>query len=162
LDAVALLRHAREAGLRFEPIGDRLVVRGPKAAEPMVRLLAQHKAEVLAALAPNPGDVIEANHWHERLRTRTFEWAGGKRDRRTARWLAWGDLQNEWWRRNGRRWPAWQCAGCQRPIGASAMIELPDGNHVHLEPIDCILTFGRRWRSEADAALTSLGLKPPD
>jgi hypothetical protein len=52
MDAVVLLRHAKEAGLRVEPIGNKLVVRGPKRAEPVVRLLAAHKAEVLAALAP--------------------------------------------------------------------------------------------------------------
>ena len=30
MDAVALLRRAQEVGLRVEPMGDRLVVRGPK------------------------------------------------------------------------------------------------------------------------------------
>ncbi len=51
MDALALLRRAREAGLRVEPAGDKLVVRGPKYAEPMVKLLAENKVEVLAALA---------------------------------------------------------------------------------------------------------------
>jgi hypothetical protein len=40
--------------------------------------------------------------------------------------------------------------------------DLPDGNRVHFEPIDCLIDFGRRWRSDAQAALLSLGLKPPD
>jgi hypothetical protein len=51
MDALALLRRAQEAGLRVEPAGDKLMVRGPKQAEPVVKLLAEHKAEVLAALA---------------------------------------------------------------------------------------------------------------
>jgi hypothetical protein len=44
-----------------------------------------------------------------------------------------------------------------KPAAAS-----PDGNRVHFEPIDCLIGFGQRWRSDAQAALLSLGLKPPD
>ncbi len=51
MDVLALLRRAQEAGLRVELAGDKLKVRGPKHAEPVVRLLAEHKVEVLAALA---------------------------------------------------------------------------------------------------------------
>ena len=50
MDAVALLHRAQEAGLRIEPMGDKLLVRGPNRAEAVVRLLAEHKAEVLAVL----------------------------------------------------------------------------------------------------------------
>ena len=32
MDAVTLLRRAQEVGLRVEPIGDKLLVRGPKRA----------------------------------------------------------------------------------------------------------------------------------
>jgi hypothetical protein len=51
MDAVTLLLHAQNAGLRVERAGDKLLVRGPRQAEPVVKLLAEHKAEVLAALA---------------------------------------------------------------------------------------------------------------
>lgn len=51
MDTIALLRRAREAGLCIKPAGDKLLVHGPKHAEPVVRILARHKAEVLAALA---------------------------------------------------------------------------------------------------------------
>jgi hypothetical protein len=54
MDAVTLLLRAQEAGLRVERAGDKLVVRGPRRAEPVVRLLAEHKAELLAALAIAP------------------------------------------------------------------------------------------------------------
>src|ERR1700691_4854194 len=51
MDGLTLLRRARDAGLRVEAAGDKLLIRGPKRAEPVVKLLAQHKAEVMAALA---------------------------------------------------------------------------------------------------------------
>src|SRR5262245_17808621 len=50
MDAVALLHCAQEAGLRIEPMGGKLLVPGPKRLEPIVKLLAEHKAEVLAVL----------------------------------------------------------------------------------------------------------------
>ena len=50
MDALALLHRAQEVGLRIEPLGDKLLIRGPKRAEPVVKLLAKHKAEVLAVL----------------------------------------------------------------------------------------------------------------
>ena len=55
MDAVTLLLRAQKAGLSVERAGDKLVVRGPRRAEPVVKLLAEHKAEVLAALAITPG-----------------------------------------------------------------------------------------------------------
>ena len=45
MDALALLHRAQEVGLRVEPMGDKLLVRGPKRAEALVKLLALHKAE---------------------------------------------------------------------------------------------------------------------
>jgi len=50
MDALALLRRAKEAGLWVRPVGDKLIVRGPKNAEQVVKLLAEHKVEVLQAL----------------------------------------------------------------------------------------------------------------
>ena len=49
MDAVTLLRRAHDAGLRLKPVGDQLLVEGPRRAEPLVRLLAVHKAAVIAA-----------------------------------------------------------------------------------------------------------------
>jgi hypothetical protein len=168
-----LLRRAEDAGLRVEPMGDKLLVRGPRSAEALVKLLAEHKLEVLAALAPAPsskstdtgGDAAgatEACRWRERFTARTFEWSIGGRVWDAAERLAWGDVENAWHERHGRRCPAWQCAGCERPIGGIEALILPDGNRVHFEPIDCLLHFGRRWRGEARAALIALGLDPPN
>ena len=99
MDAVELLRRAQEVGLRVEPMGDRLVVRGPKRAEAVVELLAAHKAEVLAALAPASTSkctdqdaavaATEAGRWRDRLATRIVDWFHGvRRLQRAARRLA--------------------------------------------------------------------------
>ena len=65
MEAVTLLQRAQEAGLRIELMGgDTLLVRGPKRAEAVVKLLAEHKAEVLAALSPS---CVDAGWWRERL-----------------------------------------------------------------------------------------------
>jgi hypothetical protein len=68
MDGLTLLEEARGAGLRVAAEGNRLVIRGPKTAEPLARRLLAHKAEVLAALAgprhlaptPDPGDGLSA------------------------------------------------------------------------------------------------------
>ena len=171
MDAVALLRRAQEVGLRVEPIGDKLLVRGPKRAEAVVELLAAHKAEVLAALAPASTSKCtdqdaavagtEARRWRDRLATRIVDWFHGDRGWEEARRLAWGDLENEWHELHGWRWPSWQCAGCNAPLGGSQALNLPDGNRVHFDPIDCLIRFGKRWRGDASEALIALGLAPP-
>jgi hypothetical protein len=126
-----------------------------------VKLLAEHKVQVLATLARRPSDLVEPFRWRERFTARSFEWFRDQRSWEEARQLAWGDLQNEWHERHGKRWSAWQCAGCDSPIGRLEALNLPDGNRVHLEPISCLITFGNRWRAEADAALVALGLDMP-
>jgi DNA-binding transcriptional MerR regulator len=50
MDGVSLIRRARDAGLRLEVARNALKITGPKEAEPFVRLLANHKAEVLEVL----------------------------------------------------------------------------------------------------------------
>jgi hypothetical protein len=171
MDAVALLRRAQEVGLRVEPVGDKLLVRGPKRAEAVVELLAAHKVEVLAALAPASTSKCtdqdaavsgtEARRWRDRLATRIVERFHGDRGWEEARRLAWGDVENEWHELHGRRWPYWQCAGCDAPLGGSQALNLPDGNRVHFEPTDCLIRFGKRWRGDASEALVALGLEPP-
>jgi len=156
MDAVALLRRAQEVGLRVKPMGEKLLVRGPKHAEAMVKLLAEHKAEVLAALSPSIG-----SRWRERFAAKAVLWFVGDREWEAAKRLAWGDLENEWHFQYGKRWPTWQCAGCDAPIGGSQALNLPDGNRVHFEPIDCLIRFGKRWRGAACEALVAFGLEPP-
>jgi hypothetical protein len=71
MDGLTLLRRAYDAGLRIEAAGDKLLIRGPKRAESVVHLLAEHKAEVLEALAAKamPADQSYAeppSPWFER------------------------------------------------------------------------------------------------
>ena len=50
MDAMTLLREAREAGLAVHIDGDKLVVKGPRTAAPVVEKLRQHKPEIMEAL----------------------------------------------------------------------------------------------------------------
>ena len=159
MDALALLQRAQEVGLRVEPIGGKLLVRGPKRAEAVVTLLAEHKAEVLAALSPS---FVDASWWRERFAAKAVQWFVGDRDWDAAKRLAWGDAENDWHDLHGQRWPSWQCAGCHALLGGSQALNLPDGNRVHFEPIDCLIRFGKRWRGDARKALVAFGLEPPD
>jgi hypothetical protein len=69
MDAIALLRRAKEAGLCVEPVGDKLMVRGPKHAEQVVKLLAQYKAEVMAVLAnvAHEAELLSPVPWFKRV-----------------------------------------------------------------------------------------------
>jgi hypothetical protein len=51
VDSVTLIHRARDAGLRLEVAGNALKITGPKEAEPLVRLLAEHKTQVMQVLA---------------------------------------------------------------------------------------------------------------
>jgi hypothetical protein len=106
-------------------------------------------------------DNTEARRWRDRLATRIVDWFHGDRGWEEARRLAWGDVENEWHELHGRCWLSWQCAGCNAPIGGSQALNLPDGNRVHFEPIDCLIRFGKRWRGDASEALVAFGLEPP-
>jgi hypothetical protein len=78
-----------------------------------------------------------------------------------AAWLAWGELEDRWHQLHGARITGWQCAGCGEPIGGRPALQFADGNRVHFDRIGCVLAHGNRWRAEARAALTALGLDPP-
>jgi len=134
MDVVMLLHRAQSAGLRLRPVGDRLLIEGPRRAEPLVRLLAVHKAEVMAALKggdegarPRPRedpDPTEAEDWrdffHERAAHREFD---GGYSRADAERLAFGEMILAWHRRHGARPDPHRCAGWAtnyRAIAASS------------------------------------------
>lgn len=55
MDSVTtLLAEAQAAGLKVKAEGNKLVIRGPKVAEPLALKLIEHKVEVLRLLAPEP------------------------------------------------------------------------------------------------------------
>jgi len=72
MDGITLLRRARDAGLRIEPVGDTLLIRGPKRAEPVVKLLAEHKHAILSALASTQSK-LASPPWFDSLPESTLE-----------------------------------------------------------------------------------------
>jgi hypothetical protein len=57
MDGLTLLCRAQDAGLRLEIAGTAIKITGPKKAEPLVRLLAEHKAQVMEALRLANGEL---------------------------------------------------------------------------------------------------------
>jgi hypothetical protein len=172
LDLLATIR--RHGGDVKVVAPDRLRVVAPPVLLPefleQVRAVKPELLTALAAAASTCKPVRQAqtapalgpSWWRDLFTNRTFEWCLGERDRERAKRLAWGDLENEWHHQHGKRWPAWQCAGCEKPIGGLAALDLPDGNRVHFEPIDCLIRFGKRWRGDARKAFLAFGLEPPN
>ncbi len=172
MEGMILLRQAREAGLAVALDGDALVIRGPKRAEPIARLLIENKPLVVAVLAPagaipdadridgyGPG---EATWWRRHFQVRVItRGLTGARPRAEAERLAFGDLVVEWHRLHGERLPEWQCAGCDEPIGGLPALDLGNGNRAHLDRLDCVICYGVRWRGAATRALVSIGLQSP-
>lgn len=130
MDGLTLLRRAHQAGLAVESEGDRLVIRGPKRAEAVARLLIDHKLDVLTALAPQAACEETARNrstavrvtWRDRHALRIVHWFRGGRPWEEAERLAFGEMILEWHRRHGERvrpgcWPpavttcppAWGC-----------------------------------------------------
>ena len=175
MDVVTLLHRAHDAGLRLKPVGDQLLVEGPRRAEPLVRLLAEYKAEVMAALTESddragaasrecPG-AAEAGYWRdffdERAAHREFD---GGHSRPEAERLAFGEMTLEWHRRHGARPDPLRCAGCGDELPSETGLTLCDGARVHFDGIrgtDCIISYGKKWRGAAVAALRALGFDPP-
>jgi hypothetical protein len=171
MDGLMLLRQASKAGLAVQADGDRLVIRGPRRAEAVARLLIEYKPEVIAALAPaigpsgtvNLGDGSDPAWWRRRFTIRAIHWGlSGRWTKAEADRIAYGELLDEWRNSHGQRWPVSQCAGCDEPLGGLSALSLADENRVHFdEQLECLIRFGRRWRSEAVAGLRALGLDPP-
>ena len=94
MEAVTLLQRAHEAGLHIELLGDTLLVRGPKRAEAVVKLLAEHKAEVLAALSPS---CVDAGWWRERFTAMAVQWSFmARRGVRRSQWRLAGAKSSRW------------------------------------------------------------------
>jgi hypothetical protein len=175
VDVVTLLHRAHDAGLRLKPVGDQLLVEGPRRAEPLVRLLAIHKAEVMAALTegdnragPSPPQhpaATKPGYWRdffdERAAHREFD---GGYSRAEAERLAFGEMLLEWHHRHGARPDPHRCAGCGDELPSDSGIVLCDGARVHFDGVrrvDCIISYGKKWRGTAVAVLRELGFQPP-
>jgi hypothetical protein len=60
MDGLTLLQEARAAGLTVQADGERLRVRGPRGAEPLVQQLVANKTAVLSALAVSQALGVES------------------------------------------------------------------------------------------------------
>ena len=130
MDGLTILRRARDAGLAVVAEGDKLVIRGPKRAEPVALLLIQHKPEVLAALAP-----IErkSRRWRDRYAARISHWfLHGRRRWQDAEALAYGELLNEWHLLHCQRRPQSRCAGCDGSRFGNSSTLVTGGDQVWL------------------------------
>jgi len=122
--------------------------------------------EVVAARGSRPGlpnvpvGAKTGSGWKaERAAIRQYE---GGYSRAEAELLAWRELENRWNLAHGERVLRELCAGCRRPIGTEAALDLIDGNRVHdPEDNDCLIRHGERWRATAARALIAMGLQPP-
>jgi hypothetical protein len=153
MEGLTLLREARAAGLSLARDGDELVIRGPRRAEPVARMLLSRKPEVIRALS-------DATGWPARHHEALDHWRA-LRPQHEAEWLAWGELEDRWNKLHGERVAPDLCCGCRRPIGDVEALDLADGNRVHFDDLDCLLQHGERWRHAATRALVTLGLRPP-
>jgi len=153
VDGLTLLQQAREAGLAVKAEADKLVIRGPKCAEPVALLLIESKPKVLAALG-------EAGAWQARHREALAHW-GVLHPANEAAQLAWREMQVRWHFLHGQRVPEWQCAGCGERIGGQRALDLGRGARVHFETLNCLRRYGDRWRRDATEWLFAMGLKPP-
>jgi hypothetical protein len=169
------LRRAHDAGLRVKPVGDQLLVQGPRRAELLVRLLAAHKAEVMVALTEaderaRPASrkcraAVGAEYWRDLFDERAahHEFDGGY-SRADAERLAFGEMILEWHRLLGVPPEPNHCAGCGGELPGEGGFYLCDGAYVHFDGVrgvDCIVKYGKKWRGAAVAALRMLGFDPP-
>ena len=164
-----LLDRFAEIGATVRADNDQLCILAGATPVPadLIRRLRQAKTEVLAALAAAPAApepaldaALNPAWWRREFHVRTAHWLVSPRTVREAEMLAWGDLQEKWRRRFGRRTPSWQCAGCKLPFDGSSPVELDDDNSVH-QPIKCLIAYGKRWRQESTRGLMAFGLRRP-
>jgi hypothetical protein len=123
--------------------------------------------EERAAIVEHDGSqapiAVDAGWWRSEFAERAAhrEYDGGH-PRAEAELLAWSELQNRWNLAHGERVSRGLCAGCRRPIGTEAMIDLIDSNRAHDRAgHECLIRHGERWRAAATRALIAMGLRPP-
>jgi hypothetical protein len=162
-----LLACLAEIGATVRPAGNHLLLHAGTKPIPgdLVKRLRDAKTDLVRALVlaeQAAGISDDPAWWRRHYIKRTTDWQlSGDRSEAQAREVAWGELLNKWHNRYGQRWPEWQCAGCDAPIGGLESLKLGDENRIHLDRLDCLLSFGERWRSEAATGLQVIGLDPP-
>jgi hypothetical protein len=161
MDGLSLLRKAHDAGLKVRADGEKLVINGPRRAEPVALLLLKNKPIVMAALAATdrPHNADWRRLYHQLVTMRR----GVHYSEAEAQQLAWGEVTSRWHLQHGQRVPASHCAGCDGLIAGTSVLDLPDGCRVHFDGFDCITAYGEKWRGAAERALADIGLvRPPE
>jgi hypothetical protein len=165
MDQMMLLDEARAAGLSVAIDGDKLVVRGPRLAEPVARRLLAHKSEVMAVLASARRPATEAANWRELFEERAaFRQYEAGYPRNAAECLAYGECLEKWCERHPMSLRPGVCAGCGKAPD-TPWLDLDDGARVCFPhgagQFGCLMVHGLRRKERAVAALTALGLTPP-
>jgi hypothetical protein len=102
--------------------------------------------------------------WQAWIDERVRQYRAHRYSEHDARARAWGDAENQWHVRHGRKPDPNRCAGCGAPLVRSLGARQMDGAIVHLDGahgLSCLIRYGERWRSQAREALVALGLQPP-
>jgi len=133
MGGLTLLDEARAAGLAVHAEGDRLIIRGPRQAEPVARRLMESKAAVLAALAERGGTAPVII---------PFEGARRAGLRQTPRTIRWACL-NPFCRHKARWWLSAhcvvQCQGCSPPSSLRLIVAAGDeSNSPEMDPLASI------------------------
>jgi hypothetical protein len=155
--AEELIAAVYAAGGTIRGDGDMIELAAPRPLSPdLVARIRGAKPALLSALG-------EAPKWRACHREALAYW-GALHPAEEAAQIAWGEIVDRWHRLHGERAPEWQCAGCGEPIDGFEELTLGDDNRVHLgDSLDCLLSFGDRWRREATTGLQALGLdRPPE
>jgi hypothetical protein len=92
MGAMKLIEEARSAGLKLRAEGDRLVIRGPKSAEPLAKALLDRKAEILPFLQERPAP----RPFHDDARDLDSEAALWLRQKLATGPMRIGDLMRLW------------------------------------------------------------------
>ena len=145
MEALAILREAEQAGLKLRVEGDTLVVSGPSKAEPIVRRLAECKAEVVAAL------VAPEHPWVLPSHMRRLDWpAGGWQELHATLLNLWSAPRRDTFGTISLYTP--DAAAC---VAFSDLCDCWRRHHLREEK------DGTRARIEAAKALAEFGVVPP-
>jgi hypothetical protein len=170
--ALEVVLAATAAGASLAVNGDRLSVTAPcPLPAELVDELRRSKADILRLLSTDrvdddqrvPTDDTEwwLDLFNERAAHREFD---GGYSRAEAERLAFGEMLLEWHRRYGARPDLHRCAGCDDQLPSKGGLTLCDGAVVHFDAVrgvDCVISYGKKWRGAAVAALNAFGICPP-
>ena len=169
LSAAKLIEAVHEAGGAIALAGDRIHL---SAAAPLpdnlVEAIRASRDQVIQVLRPARSKTPDSHTpaaWRVWYRARIQHHKRLGRNDILAGALAWGEAENIWHQRHGASPDPSKCAGCGELLSGRERLTLGDGAVVHWDEgagLDCLGSYGRRWRSEATAGLVALGLEPPD